>query len=91
MTYLLRVKQSNFKLKDAYTIKDIKEHNFKITPIKESLNLKKIIIKEKLLKQVQNGVKIKNFNEKDKVLFIDKNNNVVAIYNSNGTPWKVFR
>ncbi len=90
MTSLIRTKQSNFDLKDAYSIKNIKENNFNIIPISKSLNLKKVTIKDKLLKQVQNGVKLDNFKYKDKVLFVDSNDNVVAIYNSNGTPWKVF-
>ena len=89
MTSLERINQNKFNLKDAYTIDEIKNNKFKIIPIKDSLNIKKINIKDNLLFKVKNGAKI-NLNEKEKVLFLDQYNNPIAIYEGDGRAWKVF-
>ena len=89
MTSLTRISQNKFNLKDAYKVDEIKNNNFKIIPIKDALNIKKINIKDDLLFKVRNGAKIK-LNEKEKVLFLDKYNNPIAIYEGDGRAWKVF-
>ena len=89
MTSLERISQNKLNLKDAYKVDEIKNNKFKIIPIKDALNIKKITIKDNLLFKVKNGAKI-NLNEEEKVLFLDQYNNPIAIYEGDGRAWKVF-
>ncbi len=94
MTNLKRTSQSNFLLKDSFTINDIKTSNFKIIPIKDCLNIKKISIKDDLLFKVRNGVVLTDLDYDDEqILFLDEEGFEVALYRKEDNkykPWKVF-
>ncbi len=94
MTSLKRTYQSGFKLEDAYSLDQIKNKDFQLIKIVDALDIKKEVIDKDLLFKVQNGVVLKDYQSTaDKIMFIDKNNNLVAIYERNGKDyksWKVF-
>lgn len=94
MTNLRRTKQGNFNIDNACTIKDIENNNYKIlNPIK-IINLPKIKADDKLAFKIKNGQVLDKFFNEDKVMIIDKNNNLLAIYkqtnNNKVKPYKVF-
>ncbi len=92
MIGLLRTKVDNFSLEDAYTLEDIKKGNYKLIPIQDALNIPKIIVDEDLELKIKNGVKLDNiYNIKDKVLFINKSNEELGIYELDNNKLKVFR
>lgn len=96
MNNLIRIKQGNFKIEDAINIEDINYD--KIISIKDALSdMDKIVVDIDTEKKVINGsildINIKN----DKVLILNKNNILLAIYEkyqkdiSKIKPYKVFR
>ena len=92
MIGLLRTKVDNFSLEDAYTLEDIEKGNYKLIPIQDALNIPKIIVDEDLELKIKNGIKLDNiYNIKDKVLFINKSNEELGIYELDNNKLKVFR
>lgn len=93
MSSLVRTKQGDFKIKDAYTLNDISNNNFSILSIEDVLsNYPKIIMDKTLEKKVVNGCRLDNhYNIKDMVLFKNQENNLVAIYKKEGTYLKIFK
>ncbi len=80
MKRLIRTKQGNIDISNSNTIEDIKNNNYKLLSIEESLNYKAIELDEETAKKVSNGVKIKNnWNIKDKVIF-KHNHKLLGIY-----------
>lgn len=94
MTELRRTKQGNFSISNAYTLKDIKNNNYKILNPIDVINLPKVIADDKLAFKVKNGQVLNKFFNEEKAMIIDKENNLLAIYKSqdNNTvkPYKVF-
>ena len=93
MSSLVRTKQGDFKIKDAYTLNDINNNNFSILSIEDVLsNYPRIVMDKTLEKKVVNGCRLDNhYNIKDMVLFKNQNNNLVAIYKKEGTYLKIFK
>lgn len=92
MSSLIRTKQGDFSINNSYTLKDIEENNFKILQISDVLKYPKIVMDDKLYKKVSNGVVIDNtYNIKDKVLMIDKNNDLVAIYQNVNHKLRIYK
>ena len=85
MKNLIRTRQGIFTLKDAYTLKDIEENNYKLLSIKECLpNLKTTIIEEPLLTKVKNGMVLDKFFKENMSLLLDKEGKEIAIYIASG-------
>ena len=85
MKNLIRTRQGIFTLKDAYTLKDIEENNYKLLSIKECLpNIKTTIIEEPLLTKVKNGMVLDKFFEENMSLLLDKEGKEIAIYIASG-------
>jgi len=81
MKELTRTKQGTFSLKDSYTLEDIKNDNYKLLTIKESLpNIKITKIDDKLLRKIKNGMVLDSFFDESMSLIVDKNNREIAIY-----------
>lgn len=97
MSKLIRTKQGNFSINDCYTLTDIENGNYKLISIDEVLKeYFKVVISDNLEKLIANGAIVDNIWGKDKILFIDKNNNLIALYkmydkdNTKLKPWKMF-
>lgn len=85
MKNLIRTRQGIFTLKDAYTLKDIEENNYKLLSIKECLpNIKTTVIEEPLLTKVKNGMVLDKFFEENMSLLLDKKGKEIAIYIASG-------
>lgn len=93
MSSLIRTKQGKFSIEDSYYLDDIKDNKFKILSIEEVLNdYKTIIVDDKLKKKIINGSKINNtYDIKDKILFKDKNNKLIAIYQRDKEYLKMYK
>ena len=85
MKSLIRTRQGIFTLKDAYTLKDIEENNYKLLSIKECLpNIKTTVIEEPLLTKVKNGRVLDKFFKENMSLLLDKEGKEIAIYIASG-------
>lgn len=85
MKTLTRTRQGIFTLKDAYTLKDIEENNYKLLSIKECLpNIKTTVIEEPLLTKVKNGMVLDKFFKENMSLLLDKEGKEIAIYIASG-------
>lgn len=77
MSNLQRISQDKFLLKDAYTLEDIENNNYKLLDIEDIFDIEKIEIPKDIEKKVINGSLIDNIYTKDKVIFTKNNNNYV--------------
>lgn len=85
MKNLIRTRQGIFTLKDAYTLKDIEENNYKLLSIKECLpNIKTTVIEEPILTKVKNGMVLDKFFKENISLLLDKEGKEIAIYIASG-------
>ena len=98
MKHLQRTIQGNFKIEDSYTLKDIKSDKYKIISIKDSLEGYKFIEVDNYLEnKILNGRILENRYSDEKLVFINSNDEVLAIYkvydkdNSKIKPIKVFK
>lgn len=92
MNSLIRQRLGDFCLDDAYSIDDIKNGNFKLISIIDSLpNIKKVIVDDDIAFKVKNGVVMEPFFEGDKAFILDKNENLLAIYQNIDKETKVFK
>ena len=90
MTSLVRTKQGCFEIKDSYTLNNIRKNEFEILKIEDVLDYKTIVVGGGLLKMVRNGAKIKNiWNIKDRVVFKDRNSELLVIYVKDGDQLKI--
>ena len=79
MSKLNRTRQGRFELKDCYTLKDIKNGNYRLLDIRDVLDLPIVEVPDNLYKKVINGNKIKNSFNYDKFIFT-KDNKLLAVY-----------
>ena len=86
---LRRITVDKFKITDAKKIEDISYDD--VMDIKEIVNFPVVQVHDELEKKIRNGVKIKNTYNYDKVLFIDKNGNNLAIYEENDGYLKSYK
>lgn len=88
MSNLRRTKQGDFGVEKAHTLEEISKQD--VIPITEALNIQKIKVKDQEKFKIINGQKLNyDYNE---VLFLDQNNNPLAIYKKKGNAlcvWKM--
>ena len=81
MTALRRTKQGSFTLTDAYTLDEITKDKYKILKIKDVIkNIQIIKIDNTNASKIKNGNIIENKYNTNMCLFIDDQNNEIAIY-----------
>lgn len=81
MKELTRIKQGKFDIKDSYTLLNIKEGNYKLISIKDSLpNISITKVDDNLLKKIKNGQVLDRFFEDEISLIVDKDGKEIAIY-----------
>ena len=88
MENLTRTKQGIFKIEDSNNIEDIEKGNYKSYKIKDILNIPVIIADDNLKFKIKNGVKLKG-KYPEKVLFVDKEGNELAIYKKEKDELKI--
>ena len=83
MASLIRTKQGNFTLENAYTLEDIKNNNYKLLKVEDIFTYPRLDLDKENAKKVLNGASIYNKNNyTDKVLCFYENK-CLAIYKSN--------
>ena len=83
MSSLERTKQGKFSIKDAYSLSDIEKGNYKLIDICTYFSdMYKVVVDDNLKKDILNGKLLDNIYKCDKILFVDKNNNALAIYST---------
>ena len=96
MSNLIRTKQGKFDIKNTNTLEDIKNNNYKLIPIEDVLELPKVDADEYLEGRIKNGSILENRYDSDIIMFINKENKILAIYkvyendNTKIKPWKMF-
>ena len=91
MDSLERTRQGIFNIDNSYTLEEIKNNNYKLLSIEESLpNIPLVQVDNKTLFKIKNGVKLKKFFTGDMVIIKDKNK-VVAIYKNDLNESKLFK
>ncbi len=97
MSKLTRTKQGKFKLENCYKIEDIESGNYKLISVAEALNnFPKVVVDGYLENLIKNGAVINDEWKQEHIMFIDKNNCLLALYKSYDKdktklkPWKMF-
>lgn len=91
MDSLERTRQGIFNIDNSYTLEEIKNNNYKLLSIGESLpNIPLVEVDNKTLFKIRNGVKLKKFFTGDMAIIKDKNK-VVAIYKNDLNESKLFK
>ena len=94
MTSLVRTKQGNITIDNAYTLEDIEKGNYRLLSIEEVIDFPQIVVDNDLEFKIRNGVLVDDmWNITDKVLFKNKNNELLGIYqktNDGLKTWKNF-
>lgn len=97
MKNLKRIKQGNFDIENAVTLEDIEQGHFKVIPFYEILsNYPMIEVDDYIENKIRNGRILENRYQDDKIVFINKKKEVLAIYekysldSSKVKPIKVF-
>ncbi len=79
MNSLVRVRQGNFKIEDAYTLEAIEKGNYKILDIRDVLNVREYELPDDLRKKVINGNELK-LNYKEPFIIFKTNGEARALY-----------
>lgn len=97
MSKLKRTKQGKFSINDCYSIKNIEDDNYKLISINEVLtDFKRVKVDSDLEVKIKNGSIINNEWNESELLFLDSNDNVLALYKTYDKdstklkPWKMF-
>ena len=96
MSSLIRTKQGNFSLENAYTLEEIAKKNYHLLTLEEVLNdYEKINIDDNLFEKVKNGAIITRTFKEEKACLVYKNK-IIAIYQvyskdkKKAKPYKMF-
>ena len=86
MNSLIRTRLGDFNIKEAYSLENIKNKDFKLISMLDALpNIKRVIVDDDMAFKIRNGVILDSFFEGDKAFILDKDENLIAIYeNING-------
>ena len=82
MNNLIRTSQGDFNIKDAYTLKEIQNDNYKVLNIRDVLPLKELELPEDLATKVKNG-NIINLSEEAEYILFTSNDEDMALYKKN--------
>lgn len=97
MSSLERTKQGEFTINDAYSLEDIKNNNFKLINLRTYFkDMYTVKVDDDMKEKILNGSLLDNIYDCDKILFVDKNDLVLALYtiydkdNNKIKPYKMF-
>jgi tRNA pseudouridine55 synthase len=96
MKELTRTKQGKFTIEDSSTIEDILKDKYQILNMQNVLDIPKIIVDDQQEPKIKNGQILPRFFDDDKALILNKNNDILGIYqtyekdNTKVKPWKIF-
>lgn len=92
MSNLKRIKQGKFDINNSYTLEQIENNDFKIITKEEVLSdFEHIKVDENLEFKIKNGAILPNIYNKEMMVFINRNNKVLAIYKASDQILKVYK
>ena len=92
MNSLVRNRLGDFNIDMAYSIDDIKNGNFKLISILDSLpQIQRITVDDDLAFKIRNGVIVDSFFKGDKAFILDKSGNLIAIYENIDNKARVYK
>ena len=92
MNRLIRIRQGNFNIDEAYSLDDIKNGNFQFIDIPSAFSyIPRIIVDDKIAFKVRNGVILDKFFDSKMAFILDKNNNLLAIYKNIDNKSRAYR
>ncbi len=92
MTSLVRTKQGNVSIEEAYTLEELEKGNYKVYSIEDVLPYPIVPVTNELEKKIRNGVRISNDWEiEDKVIFRSFENELLGIYEVENQELKVWK
>lgn len=81
MKKLNRIKQGKFSIENSYTLDEINNDKYKLVPVIECLNDFEVVkVDDFLESKILNGRILENRYSNEKIAFVDKNNNLLALY-----------
>lgn len=89
MQELRRTKINNLDIKDSIKVEDVSYD--KLINIKDILNIKTVVVKDELLKKINNGNSINDIYNEELILFTDSDSNNLAIYKKYDNILKAFK
>ena len=94
MIELERTKLGNFSLEDTYTLDDIRSSMYSMLNIEEVIDLPKVVVDIDMEKKIRNGCVLDKFFDDDMVMIMNKDNQLLAIYqvvdNIKARPYRMF-
>lgn len=92
MTALTRTKQGKVSIENTVKLSGIKENKYKLYNIDEVLEIQTIIVDEETEQKIRYGQQLNNeLNVQDKVIFKNKNNQILGIYELTDDKLKVWK
>lgn len=92
MSSLVRTRLGDFSIDDAYSIEDIKNNNFRLISLLDSISdIQKIKVDEEMAFKIRNGVILEPFFKGDRAFILDKEDNLIAIYENIENKARVYK
>lgn len=92
MNSLVRTKQGIFDINDAYTLEEIRKNKYKLLDICLAFPLiPKVKVDNNMAFKIKNGAILDKFFDSDMAFILDKENNLLAIYQNILNKAKVYR
>ena len=92
MNSLTRNRLGNFDINQAYSIDDIKNGNFELISILDAIpSIKRVVVDDEMAFKIRNGVILNPFFDEDKAFILDKDKNLIALYENVDGKARVYR
>ncbi len=92
MNSLVRTRQGNFTINDAFSLDDIENGNYKFISITEAFpEIPVIKVSDDIAFKVKNGVVLDKLFESDMAFICDINNNLLALYKNDNGKCKAYK
>lgn len=92
MNSLVRTRLGEFNISDAVSIEDIKNGDFKLISIMDSMSdIPRINVDDKMAFKIKNGVILDKFFDGDMAFILDKADNLLAIYENYEDKARVYK
>ena len=92
MNSLIRTRQGNFNLEQAYSLADIEEKSFNFIDITYAFSdIPKIIVDDCVAFKIKNGVILDKFFDSEMAFILDGENNLLAIYKNVDNKSRAYR
>ncbi len=92
MNGLVRLKQGNFNIEDAWSIDDIKLGKYRLLDIAEAFpDIPKIKVNKNIAFKVKNGVILDNFFDSELAFLYDEDDNLLALYKKENNKCRSYK